>query len=41
MKGLRLIILHDIGKDGPLVEINLDTGRPIGDLKWKGDTCHP
>ena len=40
MKGRRFIILHYIGEDGPLVEINLDTGCPIDDLKQKGDTCH-
>ena len=27
--------------DGPLVEINLYTGCPIDDLKWKVDTSYP
>ena len=35
-----LIILHNIGKDGTLMEIYLATGQPIDDLKWKGDTYH-
>ena len=38
-KGRRLIILHAITEDGPLVE-RID-GIPVDDLKWKGDTPHP
>ena len=37
----KIIILHAIGEDGPLIEIDLATGWPIDDLKWKGDACHP
>ena len=32
-KGKRLIILHVIGEDCPLVEIDEATGRPIDDLE--------
>ena len=39
-KGRRLCIIHAITKDGPLVERD-DTGYPITDLVWKGDTPHP
>jgi hypothetical protein len=39
-KGRRLIILHAITRDGPLCERDTD-GRPVDDLKWKGDTPHP
>jgi hypothetical protein len=35
-----LIILNAITTEGPLCETD-DNGRPIDDLKWKGDTCHP
>ena len=39
-KGRRLIILHAITKNGPLMEFD-DDNVPIDDLKWKGDTPHP
>ena len=39
-KGRRLIILHAITIDGPLCDKD-DSGNPIDDLKWNGDTCHP
>ena len=39
-KGRRLIILHAITADGPLVERD-DAGVPIDDLHWNGDTPHP
>jgi transposase len=39
-KGRRLIILHAITKEGPLCEMD-EFGKPVDDLKWKGDTCHP
>jgi hypothetical protein len=39
-KGRRLIILHAITTDGPLCDKD-DSGKPVDDLKWKGDTCHP
>ena len=40
VSGKRLIILHAITPDGPLVERD-DTGYPIDDLQWSGDTPHP
>ena len=40
-KGKRLIILHAITEDGLLVEIDPTTGRPVDDLEWNKDTCHP
>lgn len=40
-KGRRLIILHAITVDWPLVEIDELAGLPIDDLKWRGDTPHP
>jgi hypothetical protein len=39
-KGIGLIILHAITADGPLCAIE-DNGRPIDDIVWKGNTCHP
>jgi hypothetical protein len=39
-KGGRLIILHPITTDGPLCATE-ENGRPIDNLVWKGDTCHP
>lgn len=39
-KGRRLVILHAITADGPLVERDVN-GIPIDDLLWKGDTPHP
>ena len=36
-----MIILHVIGEDELVVELDLITGLPIDDLQWKGDTCHP
>jgi transposase len=39
-KGRRLIILNAIATEGPLCKTD-GNGRPIDDLKWKGDTCHP
>jgi hypothetical protein len=39
-KGRRLSILHAITPDGPLCDKD-DSGKPVDDLKWKGDTCHP
>jgi hypothetical protein len=39
-KGRRLIILHAITPDGPLCDKD-DSGKPVDDLTWKGDTCHP
>ena len=38
-KGKRLVILHSIMPQGPLCE--LENGKPVDDLKWKGDTPHP
>ena len=38
-KGRRLIILHAITEHGPLVDLH--EGRPVDDLKWRGDTSHP
>jgi transposase len=35
-----LIILHAITREGPLCEKD-NFGKPVDDLKWKGDTCHP
>ena len=40
-KGRRLIILHAIAEDGPLVEYDTDTDRPLDDLEWNKDTPHP
>jgi hypothetical protein len=39
-KGRRLIILHAITPYGPLCDTDGD-GKPVCDLKWNGDTCHP
>lgn len=39
-RGRRLIMLHAITVDGPLAEIDAQTGFPIDDLKWRGDTPH-
>jgi transposase len=39
-KGRRLIILHAITTDGPLCATK-ENGKPIDDLLWKADTCHP
>ena len=39
-KGRHLVILHAITPDGPLCERD-DTGYPVCDLLWKGDTLHP
>jgi transposase len=39
-KGKRLVILHAITPNGPLCEVD-DNGKPVDDLKWKGDTPHP
>mmetsp|Transcript_21520 Transcript_21520/g.44287 ORF Transcript_21520/g.44287 Transcript_21520/m.44287 type:complete len:705 (+) Transcript_21520:260-2374(+) len=39
-KGRRLIFLHCITKDGPLVDIDPATGRPVDELDWKRDTPH-
>ena len=37
-----MIILHAITKDGPLAEINIETGKLVGgDFVWEGDTPHP
>ena len=38
-KGRRLIILHAIAEHGPLVDLH--EGRPVDDLRWRGDTPHP
>ena len=41
-KGRRLIILHAITADGPLVKINPETGKPaLGKIRLSGDTPHP
>ena len=40
-KGCRLVILHAMTIDGPLVQYDDLTGRPIDDLNWSKDTCHP
>ena len=39
-KGRRLVILHATSRHGPLVGIDDNTGFPIDDLHWKGDTPH-
>ena len=39
-KGKRLIILHAIRDDGPLVEYDEETGYPTYDLEWRKDTPH-
>lgn len=39
-KRKRLIILHDIGEDGPLMDRD-ENNVPIDDLEWPGDTPHP
>ena len=40
-KGRRLVILHAMTVDGPLVQYDDLTKLPIDDLIWVGDTCHP
>jgi hypothetical protein len=40
-KGERLIIMHEISPHGPLAERDKTTNRPVSDLQWKRDTCHP
>ena len=39
-KGKRLVILHAISEDGPMVERE-DYGIPVDDLIWTRDTPHP
>jgi transposase len=39
-KGKRLVILHAITPEGPLCEAD-ENGKPVDDLKWRGDTPHP
>ena len=39
-KGRRLILLHTIDENGPLVDVDNSTGRPIDELTWKEDTPH-
>jgi hypothetical protein len=39
-KGTRLIMIHAITPNGPLCERE-DNNKPVDDLEWKGDTCHP
>jgi hypothetical protein len=40
-KGRRLVILHAMTIDGPLVQYDDLTGKPIDDLNWVKDACHP
>lgn len=40
-KGRRSIILHAITTDGPLYEYEMETNRPVDNLKQSGNTCHP
>lgn len=40
-KGKRLIILHAIGLDGLLADLDGNTRRPVDELVWRGDTPHP
>jgi hypothetical protein len=40
-KGTRLIMIHAITPFGPLCEIDKENNKPVDDLDWKGDTCHP
>ena len=40
-KGKRPILLHTITEDGPLADIDEETGKPIDELEWNRDTPHP
>ena len=35
-----MIFIHAITKDGPLCNFDVIKGRPIDEIKWKGDTPH-
>ena len=35
-----MIFIHAITKDGPLCNFDVTKGRPIGEIKRKGDTPH-
>ena len=35
-----MIFVHDITKDGPLCNFDMIKGRPIDEIKCKGDTPH-
>ena len=35
-----MIFIHAITKDGPLCDFYMIKGRPIYEIKWKGDTPH-
>ena len=39
-KGRKIVIVHVITEDGPLVELD-DLREPINNLNWTGDTPHP
>ena len=39
-KGRRLIILHAIGEEGPLVDYDDNSSMPIDELSWNRDTPH-
>ena len=36
-RGQRLIFIHAITKYGPLFDFGVIKGRPIDEIKWKGD----
>ena len=35
-----MIFIHAITKDVPLCNFDIIKGRPIDEIKWKGDTPH-
>ena len=39
-RGRCFIFIRPIKRDGPLCDFDLIKGRPIGEIKWKGDTPH-
>ena len=39
-RGRHLIFINAIKKDGPLCNFDVIKGRPIDEIKWKGDTPH-
>ena len=39
-RGRHLIFIRSIMKDGPLCNFDVIKGRPIDEIKWKGDTPH-
>ena len=39
-RGQRLIFIHAITKYGPLFDFGVIKGRPIDEIKWKGNTSH-